>query len=90
MPVVELLHSDDGERLFWYCPGCEYHHAVPVDQGGWQWNRNLERPTLSPSVRHRVNNTCCHYFIRDGQIQYCGDCTHELAGQTIAMEQVEQ
>lgn len=25
----------------------------------------------------------CHSFVRDGQIQFLGDCTHELAGQTV-------
>lgn len=28
---------------------------------------------------------CCHLFVTKGQIQYCGDCTHELAGQTVPM-----
>lgn len=25
----------------------------------------------------------CHSFIRDGRIEYLGDCTHALAGQTV-------
>ena len=28
----------------------------------------------------------CHSFIRDGIIQYLSDCTHNLAGQTIALK----
>lgn len=29
--------------------------------------------------------TCviCHSFVRDGRIQFLGDCTHALAGQTV-------
>lgn len=27
----------------------------------------------------------CHSFVTDGRIQYLGDCTHELAGQTVDM-----
>ena len=27
----------------------------------------------------------CHSFINDGKIQYLGDCTHKLAGQTIEL-----
>ncbi|PPC99500.1 MAG: ammonia monooxygenase [Methylotenera sp.] len=27
----------------------------------------------------------CHSFVTDGKIQYLGDCTHELAGQTIEL-----
>jgi hypothetical protein len=29
----------------------------------------------------------CHLFITDGKIQYLSDCTHELAGQTIEMQE---
>ena len=25
----------------------------------------------------------CHSFVRDGRIQFLGDCTHALAGQTV-------
>lgn len=28
----------------------------------------------------------CHSFVRDGQIQFLNDCTHELAGKTVPME----
>ena len=27
--------------------------------------------------------TVCHSFVTDGRIQYLGDCTHALAGQTV-------
>lgn len=27
----------------------------------------------------------CHSFVRDGHIQFLGDCTHALAGQTVAL-----
>ena len=26
---------------------------------------------------------CCHSFVRDGRIQFLGDCTHALAGRTV-------
>lgn len=31
--------------------------------------------------------TCgvCHSFVTDGQIQFLGDCTHALAGQTVPL-----
>jgi hypothetical protein len=28
----------------------------------------------------------CHSFVKDGQIQYLGDCTHALAGKTVPLE----
>lgn len=27
----------------------------------------------------------CHSFVRDGQIQFLGDCSHTLAGQTVPL-----
>ena len=27
----------------------------------------------------------CHSFVTDGQIQFLGDCTHGLAGQTVPL-----
>lgn len=29
--------------------------------------------------------TICHTFITDGRVQFLGDCTHQLAGQTLAL-----
>jgi hypothetical protein len=35
--------------------------------------------------------TCqrCHSFLVDGQIQFLGDCTHALAGQTVPLPEIE-
>jgi hypothetical protein len=29
----------------------------------------------------------CHSFVTDGQIQFLGDCTHALAGQTVPLKE---
>jgi hypothetical protein len=42
---------------------------------GWQLH-----PDPPPGVDHR-----CHSFVVDGQIQFLGDCTHKLAGQTVPL-----
>ncbi|MBA6061528.1 MULTISPECIES: DUF6527 family protein [Pseudomonas] len=31
----------------------------------------------------------CHSFVTDGRIQYLGDCTHGLAGQTVELPEWE-
>lgn len=62
----------------------------------WSFDGNLQRPTFAPSINYRVNtpdmgehyqpdigSTVCHHFVRAGQIQFLGDCTHALAGQTV-------
>lgn len=31
----------------------------------------------------------CHSFVRSGQIEFLSDCTHQLAGQTVPMSDLE-
>lgn len=31
----------------------------------------------------------CHSFVTDGRIQFLGDCTHALAGQTINLPEIQ-
>lgn len=97
MPVALLK----GDYLEYRCPACGWHD-IPVKIGEklekfWEWNGDLERPTISPSVKHFHNGFpaderqpevapyCCHYFIKNGNIEYCGDCSHDKAGQTMAL-----
>lgn len=61
----------------------------------WTFNGDCERPTFAPSINLKINppghehyqpdvkSSVCHYFIRDGKIQFLGDCTHDLRGQTV-------
>lgn len=69
----------------------------------WSFNGNKEKPTFTPSLLNTWSanpeakeefkewrkERRCHLFIVDGMIQYLSDCTHELAGQTIPMEEIE-
>jgi hypothetical protein len=81
------------KSAFFFCPGCKYYHAVAVQPGRneqgatWSWNGDMEKPTFEPSVlTERGTDRQCHLFVRDGSIQFLSDCTHELAGQTVPME----
>jgi hypothetical protein len=63
----------------------------------WTWNGNPDRPTFTPSVLVTTpanpeagegfeewrTERICHSFVTDGQIQFLGDCTHALKGQTV-------
>lgn len=42
---------------------------------------NAEHPD-SPAPFHCY---LCHSFVRDGMIEFLGDCTHALAGQTVPL-----
>lgn len=90
-----LRNGTDG-RLTWWCPGCDGAHQIQHGDGPgprWGWNGDTERPTFTPSVLVRYDGadadmpdglpSVCHCFVIDGQIQFLGDCTHQLAGQTV-------
>lgn len=85
-----------GQRLAFRCLGCNREHAIAVGQGSgprWGWNESIEAPTFTPSVLVRYDGSdagtdgappaVCHSFVTDGRIQFLGDCTHALAGQTV-------
>lgn len=85
--VSDTMRRVDGGHMHW-CPGCKEVHLVP---DSWTFNNNYGAPSFQPSVKHtwtygpeKVAN-CCHYFITDGRIAFCGDCTHSLAGQSVTM-----
>lgn len=79
------------------CPGCNELHQIAVvkyNKNGnptWDFDGNMEAPTFSPSLQVTWNHGpdqvehVCHSFIRNGQWQFLGDCTHDLAGKTVPM-----
>jgi hypothetical protein len=74
-----------------FCPACKCAHGV---NSGWTFNGDMERPTFSPSILvtwegfedGKEIKKICHSYVRDGQIQFLNDCTHELAGKTVPLE----
>lgn len=50
----------------------------PTDE---QVTRIMDGEDLDMELPH----TRCHSFVKDGKIQFLGDCTHELAGQTVEL-----
>lgn len=72
------------------CPGCECSHYIntnPQFGAVWDFNKDMEKPTVSPSLLVRMpwknEVKICHSFVKDGNIQFLHDCTHKLAGQTV-------
>lgn len=92
-----LTRLDDG-RLSFDCPGCGMMHAVNVDnpeRPKWSWNGDMINPTFSPSILVRWTfgekrkPKRCHSFVRNGNIQFLNDCTHEHAGTTLPLNPVD-
>jgi len=57
--VSALVELKDG-RVSFKCPGCRLYHNLPVEGAGttWQFNGDVEKPTLSPSILARGG--CCY------------------------------
>lgn len=91
--LSSILRSSEGGGLAFRCPGCNRVHRIVVGQGAWSWNGNAELPTFTPSVlvsydgadagRDGAPPAVCHSYVTNGRIQFLGDSTHALSGQTV-------
>ncbi len=82
--------------------GHEINVDEPNHSGArWTFDGNTVAPTFSPSINMKINtpdmgaryqpdiaSTVCHYFINAGRIQFLGDCTHALKGQTVDLPDI--
>lgn len=90
--VLAVMDPSKGlpDYLF-YCPGCKQHHgAWTTRRNGvhaiWSFNGDMVRPTFGPSMKiMHPSGAICHFFIRNGMIEFLNDCTHDLKGQTVPM-----
>lgn len=92
--------GEPGESYWFWCDGCSTNHRfvtkLPTGETGdtWTFSGSLEKPTFSPSLicnRSRPDPArgvhLCHLYLRDGMVQYLTDCTHELAGATVPVQE---
>ncbi|MBP1638994.1 MAG: hypothetical protein H6Q17_577 [Bacteroidetes bacterium] len=98
MAKIKRFTSKDGGyhgELGFYCPGCDCVHFIYDKESNapsmpvWGFNGNFESPTVTPSVLVQNKTMRCHSFITDGNIQFLPDCTHDLAGKTIELEDID-
>lgn len=89
-PILRRVRHANGISLSFWCPGCDGAHMVKVEGVAppiWAWNGNVTAPTFHPSIKvthyNRDHESVCHSFVRDGQIQFLGDCDHALKNQTV-------
>jgi hypothetical protein len=89
------LRSIDGGFMHW-CPACGGPHGVNVTKPNgrtgakWSWDGNVDAPTCSPSILCFTETggkrvTLCHYFLKHGNIEFCADCPHALAGKVVPL-----
>lgn len=95
-PVSEATHV----RIT--LPGPIGNHILPIilhgsrDKSGrspiWTWNGDTEKATIKPSIRSqggRDGKVVTHVWVNDGMVQFLGDCTHDLAGKTLPLEDLD-
>ncbi len=63
-----------------FSPSVKITGVRNVDDERGEWTGEWVRDANGKPVPH-----CCHYFLTDGQLQFCGDSTHPLAGQTVPL-----
>ena len=59
----------------------------------WTWNGSIDFPTVKPSILTRGADEngehVCHSFVNDGMVQFLSDCSHELAGKTMDLLELD-
>lgn len=86
---------DEATHVSLRIPGPTGLLTLPVIRSGtregtgcWTWNGSVDAPTLRPSVLTTAHNWRCHSWINNGAAQFLDDCSHELAGQTVALLEI--
>lgn len=81
--------TGDGSSVLIMCPGCNTGH---VFDNRWNFNGSLELPTFTPSmlVEGSPAGSRCHSYVTNGRIQFLGDSTHKLSGQTVDLPPIGQ
>lgn len=62
-------------------------HYIP-DHKGDCWCTYNEKAKAEGREPADFSCSLCHLFVEKGQIQYLNDCTHELRGKTVPMEEL--
>jgi len=83
----------------WPMPsGLSEHQQRMFNENNWGWNGDFGKPTISPSLNvlreigknekgEPVHETICHSHVISGEIQFLGDCKHELRSKTVPLEE---
>lgn len=99
--ISPFLRKVDGGYGHW-CPGCKELHVIHTERPNhcgaqWAFDGNVAAPTFGPSINISAHDPegelpdeRCHYFLKGGVLQFLGDCTHALAGQSVPLPQLPE
>lgn len=88
-PGCECMHGVDQNWWTWngskskptFFPSILVHGVVPITDDEAQRIMAGEQFNPVPIV--------CHSYVRDGMIDFLGDCTHKLAGKKVPLEEIK-
>lgn len=89
----EVDGQEDGVVYSFFCPGCEELHlftTLRARRPVWTFNGDMANPTFAPSLLYPDKTPRCHLFLREGKLQFCSDCGHKLAGQTVDLPEIPE
>lgn len=93
--IIQKTEAGKTVYLF-HCPACDRHHKI---NDRWDFDGNFEAPTIRPSILGtgtrpdkdgNWHEWRCHSYIKNGHIEYLGDCTHDMAGQTVELKPISE
>lgn len=90
----------ESTTVLFYCPGCKDSHQIDTAKWEFNGDFEKPtfapsyltwldpNPKANPKYdrdRKFRDGFRCHSFIKQGNIEFLSDCTHALAGQTVAL-----
>lgn len=94
IPHVVYVGEGSGPRWGWNgdAERPTFTPSILVQYPHWEPPATMENRDKIESgeiVQTKVDGVC-HSFVTDGRIQFLGDCTHHLAGKTVAIPAWEE
>ena len=106
--VYTPCEPHEATHIMLHFPGTIPNRILPVSIGEkrpecWQWNGDVERPTITPSIltrsgtrswdeateEYRPIEHVCHSIVSNGWAEFCSDSTHKHAGQIVELLDVD-
>lgn len=82
---IKRRKTERGFLYMFYCPACREQHTFDVRENEWEFNGDWDNPSFSPSLNLIPQGGRCHLFVKNGIIEYCGDCRHHLSGRNVPL-----
>ena len=94
--IRRVQRSETKWQYHFGCPACNCEHTFDES---WSFNHDYDKPTISPSFLQQgflgfkdetPTYGTCHSFIKDGMIQFLGDCTHDMKNKTVELLEITE